>query len=151
MEDGKIVFCDEQCIRNSFDTILNTVNKLGLVGYGAVNIISSMFFLSKGKVPIYDYYAHVAVKALIFGKNPQDVYVAVPGKVECSRVDKKKRSAVNLLIEYMHMLKLLDEDDEFVNKDSMYISRELDRVLWVYGHTNPKPERTLNASFFINI
>lgn len=135
-----LLFESELDIRKSYDEVLSVVSDLELTGYGSVYIISSLFFLSKGKIPIYDYYAHVAVKALLDKINPQEVYVgAVPTKDQCSIGDKSNKSAVNLLLEYQRQLKDLAEGTEhFKTDEGMYISRQLDRALWVYGHAKEK-------------
>ena len=132
-------FEDEDGIRDAYNKVSNMVSELDLVGYGSVYIISSLFFLSKGKVPIYDYYANVAVKALLNDVNPQRVFVAqAPVRDEHSRNDKTINSAVNMLMEYRKQLELLAKGTEYFNTNGMYISRELDRALWVYGHATKK-------------
>lgn len=128
-------FDGEDKIREIYDDILSVVCNLGLNGYGSVYIISSMFFLSNGAIPIYDYYAHVAVKALLYGVNPQEIYVPqAPSRDEHSRKDKNKKSAINMLLEYMKQLKEIAEETDYYKNDGMFISRDLDRALWVYGH-----------------
>lgn len=128
-------------IRDTFDSICQLVDDLGLKGYGSVYIISSMFFLSGGKIPIYDYYAHAAIKSLIFEKSPMEVYV--PESVEknaFSRGNTKFKMAINLLFEYMQQLGTI-----FEKRDSdMLIPRELDQALWVYGHA----ENAWNQEFY---
>ena len=135
----ELQFDTEEKIRKSYDDLLSLITKIGLDGYGSVYIISSLFFLSGGKVPIYDYYANVAVKALLFDVCPQRIFVAqAPAKDKHSRGDKRMKSAVNMLMEYRKELEILSEGTEYFNSDGMYISRDLDRALWVYGHATRK-------------
>jgi len=123
-----------------YDDILKIIKEVDLVGYGSVYIINSMFFLSKGNIPIYDYYANVAVKALLYDKCPQDIFVGqAPGKEEHARGCKERKLAVNMLLEYMALLKeLANNTCYFMPKGEGYISRKLDRALWVYGHATEK-------------
>ena len=137
-------FDTEEEIRKAYDDLLSIV--LGasepntpLEGYGSVYIISSLFFLSKGKVPIYDYYANVAVKALLYDVCPQDVYVAqAPLKDQHSRGDNAKKSAMNMLLEYQRQLEVLAKGTAHFKNGELFISRELDQALWVYGHATKK-------------
>ncbi len=148
--DSVKMFCDEtnrmhlpfddENLLQSYDAILEKVKEYNLSGYGRVYIISSMFFRSKGKVPIYDYYSNVGLKALLYDISPQDVYVAeaplkdaTPKNVDPSK-DGCSKLAVNMLLEYMHLLRKLAEGTDFFGKKGMFITRELDRALWVYGH-----------------
>ena len=121
-------------LRSSYDALLEIAKESNLEGYGSVYLISSMFFLSKGNVPIYDYFANVAVKALLTEMCPQDVYVGqAPSKDSCSKGNKDNKLAINMLVEYQNMLtKLAEGTDYYKNKG--FISRKLDRALWVYGH-----------------
>lgn len=116
-----------------------------LYNFGTVNIINVMFFLSEGAIPIYDYFAHVAVKALLMDKNPKEIFVpGAPGKKEHPRgkegFNKEEYYlALNLLEEYMWLLeKVFREEIRKEENNGMYISRELDQALWVYGHAYKK-------------
>ena len=88
--------------------------------FGSVYIINLIYFLSKGKFPIYDKFAHKAAKALFMEKQPNEVYVgSAPEKNDIKNV-------VNLYNEYLWLLEKL-----FHNYS---IDRITDRALWVYGH-----------------
>lgn len=87
-------------------------------------IITIMFFLSKGRIPIYDQFTHKAVKAIYFEKKPKDIYVG-PAPLKSSITD-----AVNLLMEYMWYL------EEIFGRHN--ISRSEDQALWAYGHVRHK-------------
>ena len=114
-----------------------------LFNYGTVYIINQMFFLSKGAVPIYDRFAHIAVKALMMDKSPLEVFVPyAPLKNDHPKgkepIKKDYYLAVNNLEEYMWLLKEVFPDEIHKNGDVMYIPRELDQALWVYGHATEK-------------
>lgn len=88
--------------------------------FGSVYIINLICFLSKGKFPIYDKFAHKAAKALFMVKRPNEVYVgSAPGKNDIKNV-------VNLYNEYLWLLEKL-----FHNYS---IDRITNRALWAYGH-----------------
>ena len=97
---------------------------------GPVYIINALFFLTGGKAPIYDVFAHKAVKALLLNIAPSEVYLGGnPGKNDIDNV-------IAMYNEYMLMLKMVFKDYfEQKKKSEMFISRELDRALWVYGHS----------------
>lgn len=93
---------------------------------GSVYLINIMYFLSKGEIPIYDKFAHKAVKALYWNVSPSEVYVAeAPDR---NNVD----DVVNVLNEYCRYLEAL------FGKQN--IERKIDRALWVYGHCEKKFE-----------
>lgn len=101
--------------------------------FGTVNIINALFFITGGNAPIYDKFAHKAVKALLLGISPKDVYYRdIPSKDE---VD----SVIAMYIEYMLLLKIVFKDF-FKNKKKgdAFIPRELDMALWAYGHSQKK-------------
>lgn len=98
--------------------------------FGPVHIINALFFITGGNAPIYDKFAHKAVKALLLGISPKDVYYRdIPSKKE---VD----SVIAMYTEYMLLLKIVFKDF-FKNKKKgeAFIPRELDMALWVYGHS----------------
>ena len=97
---------------------------------GPVYIINALFFITGGKAPIYDVFAHKAVKALLLNIAPSEVYLGGnPGKNDIDNV-------IAMYNEYMLMLKMVFKDYfEQKKKSEMFISRELDRALWVYGHS----------------
>lgn len=111
-----------------------TVMEISPKNIGPVYNINTLFFLTGGKAPIYDVFAHKAAKALLFGISPSEVYIG--GNPDKHDVDK----VVAMYQEYMILLKMLFKD-WFKNKqkNDMFISRELDRALWVYGHSKNEP------------
>ena len=101
-------------------------------GFGPVNIINALFFVTKEKFPIYDAFAHIAVRALIFDCSPNRVFLG-------SNPDKKDVQGVTRMFEE-YMLLLEKAFPSLVNTDGEkpFIPRDLDRALWVYGHSCKK-------------
>ncbi|MCR5809607.1 MAG: hypothetical protein K6G56_08655 [Clostridiales bacterium] len=96
--------------------------------FGPVNIINAIFFISRGKAPIYDSFAHRAVRSLIMGIDPEDVYLGTnPNKEEI-------KSVVKMYKEYMLLLKEAFPEYINMNNNNEFIPRKLDQALWVYGH-----------------
>lgn len=112
-----------------------TVMKISPKNIGPVYNINTLFFLTGGKAPIYDVFAHKAVKALLFNISPIEVYLG--GNPEKDDVNK----VVAMYQEYMLLLKMLFKDwFKIKKKEDMFIPRELDRALWVYGHSKKEPD-----------
>ncbi|MBR6444064.1 MAG: hypothetical protein IKS63_01390, partial [Firmicutes bacterium] len=100
---------------------------------GPVYIINAMFFVSGGKAPIYDAFAHKAVRSLVMDIAPSEVYLG-------GNPDKNETKNVVLMYqEYMTLLKkVFSCTFKDKTQNDMFISRELDRALWVYGHSTKK-------------
>jgi hypothetical protein len=94
-----------------------------LGGFGPVYVLTVLFFATHGKYPIYDQYAHVAAQAVHHGLRPES-YVNYKG--------------VQLWSDYKDYMNLLSPIGKACppqsGPSSMFISRPLDRALWVYGH-----------------
>ena len=104
----------------NYNSLLKISEQIKLKNVGAVYLITILFFLSDKEYPIYDYFAHKAVKALYLNKKPHEVFVgAAP--------DKKEKDKVFAM--YGEYIYLLDHVFGYHN-----IERELDRALWVFGH-----------------
>lgn len=120
---------DFSCVYNSLVSEKNVPRN-----FGSVYIINLIYFKSKGTFPIYDKFAHKAVKALHMNKSPHEIFVGdAPGKYEVNKV-------VNMYQEYVWLLdEVFPEGQKQIGitgdeNQEVYISRELDRALWVYGH-----------------
>ena len=112
-----------------YDHLINIEKECGVKNIGAVYTITLIYFLSKGKFPIYDKYAHIAAKALYLGANPANIWVGeAPGKNEKTKV-------FNMYFEYCWLLKRI-----FEVKKYCYICRDKDQALWVYGHSKRQYE-----------
>ena len=125
-QDQIIKFVKENDWKNEYDVL----NRSPATNIGPVYNINTLFFLTKGKAPIYDAFAHKAVKSLLLGIAPSEVYLgANPNKIETEKV-------VLMYREYMLLLKMFFPNEiHKEGNDDMFISRELDRALWVYGHS----------------
>jgi len=120
-------------LANNMNTILKQISQNNpqylfelapqLEGFGNVYILTILFFLTQGKYPIYDKYAHIAGQAI-----NQDLS---PG----SFVDYKGLQKWGDYIHYMGLLGPINKacHQQFGNS-STFISRLEDRALWVYGH-----------------
>lgn len=107
-----------------------TREKTPPVYFGSVYLINVLYFISKREIPIYDNFAHKAVKALEFKKNPWEIFVGgMPSK-------DKEDDVLNLLDEYVFYL------EDLFGKHK--IERDLDRALWVYGHLKEKEKSLLS-------
>lgn len=113
---------DIEGFESDYKCILKISKRTNLKNVGAVYLITVLFFLSNKGYPIYDYFAHRAVKALYLGRKPIDVFVGqAPDKTEVDKV-------IAMYKEYVY---LLDQVFGYHN-----IERKLDRALWVYGHAD---------------
>lgn len=94
---------------------------------GPVYIITSLFFKSHGRFPIYDQFAHKAIRALALNLGPDEIYLGDnPGKSNVKKV-------MCMYNEYITLLEKVFPNE--INTDGdLFISRSLDQALWVYGH-----------------
>lgn len=123
-EIQRIFDVSDTLTREILEKSYNLVKENSPENFGSVYLINILFFLSKGKIPIYDKYAHMAVKALFFGEAPSNIYVGAPP-------DKNNtQKVINMLSEYMWYLNKLF--------GTFSITSSLDRALWVYGHSNSR-------------
>lgn len=92
--------------------------------FGTVYIITLIYFLSKGKYPIYDKFAHKAIMAIDSNRNPMDITVASPPD---------KSSVAKVINMYTEYYKKIEEIF-----GSYRLTRKQDQALWVYGHSKVK-------------
>lgn len=122
-----IEMLDRGDVKSAYEKLLCLNRECEVKQLGAVYMITLIFFLSKGKYPIYDKFAHKAVKAICFDKNPLDISVdPAPDKSEVNKV-------LAMYDEYCGLL-----TKTFKKRD---LSREQDQALWVYGHSKVKYPR----------
>lgn len=92
-------------------------------GFGHVYILTVLFFVSHGRYPIYDKYAHIAALAIDRGLPPG------------SHVNYKEGQAWSDYEHYMNLISPIGKAcPQQAGNTSMLISRPVDRALWVYGH-----------------
>lgn len=109
---------------DAYKQLIDLNKKKKIKNLGVVYVITLIYFLSGGKYPIYDKFAHIAVKALYMNENPYDIFVG--GAPEKNNI----AQAIGMYKEYCWLLKQV-----FGKYD---IDRELDQALWVYGHSTKK-------------
>ncbi len=122
-----------------YNTIIDAVQEIP-DNFGCVYIINLIFFLSKGKWPIYDKFAHKAIKAIKMNKRPSEIYVGeAPSKaIVKDKCIEANPDVINMYSEYIWLLNDVFKEEIHKDKSVMFISRELDRALWVYGHASDK-------------
>ncbi|SCW49615.1 hypothetical protein SAMN02910456_01433 [Ruminococcaceae bacterium YRB3002] len=142
--DSDILKKDYETIRIEIKKYYKNAKKDVPTNMGPVYIITAMFFISKGSLPIYDSMAHRAVKALYYDIPPCDVHLGDnPSKHSINGV-------FNLYFDYIYLLLkvfpfMIYKTDQGVESEQ-FICRKLDRALWVYGHAKKKwenPESTI--------
>jgi hypothetical protein len=107
-------------------------------GFGKVYILTVLFFATHGEYPIYDKYAHIAAQAINRGLPPG------------SHINYKELQTWKDYKDYMTLLAPLRQAvPQQVGSSFMFISRPIDRALWVYGHffkTKPSTASTTRSS-----
>lgn len=105
--------------------VLEELKDQNIDGIGTVYLLTLLYFISRGKYPIYDRFALAAVKAICDDKKPGEI-ITVP-----DLPDKKSRDFKNVFDK--HMVPFMEKlEDAF---GSLYReNRNVDRALWVYGH-----------------
>jgi hypothetical protein len=104
-----------------------------LRGFGYVYLLTLQFFITHGRFPIYDKFAQVAALAIDRGLMPDS-----PPKSHVKYTELTKWSDYQV---YVNLLgRIRNACPQQAPNSPMFISRDLDRALWVYGHffeTNP--------------
>ena len=104
-------------------------------GLGSVYYLTLLYFISKGKYPIFDQFAEKAIDAIV-DKNEQafpgakENYMSLPSEYPVKEIRKESfKERYQLYCNRINSLKAKLSDDyrEPTN-------RKLDRALWVYGH-----------------
>lgn len=121
---GNIAELQEQSISQPQE-VLNKLKCKAPSGIGTVYLITILYFLSKGEYPIYDRFAKIAVDAIKSG--------VIPGEyVQYNELPEKNSKKFNCLMDEIISFK---EDIESIFCDEYGKSRDVDRALWVYGHS----------------
>jgi hypothetical protein len=90
-----------------------------LPGFGPPYRLTLLFFISNGRQPIYDKYAHKAALAIDQERQPWDTVTGRPRDITWKGYEAFK-----------HVLRKINLQPS----GGMFISREDDQALWVYGH-----------------
>ncbi|MHB1943229.1 MAG: hypothetical protein ACYCP0_09290 [Acidiferrobacteraceae bacterium] len=99
---------------------------LPLPGFGTVYRLTLLFFITRGKYPIYDKYADIAATAISLGLPPGS---SVPYK----RI--QNWAGYERFMEFLRPLR--DGGAGDAAQSRIFISRSVDRALWTYGHFFP--------------
>jgi hypothetical protein len=106
-----------QCLFDRFPRLKHSQLKF----FDSVYLLTVLFFITYGKEPIYDRFAHKAALAIDQGVSPGQA------------VSNYKQ--VQTWAEYQLFKTLLTPISQACSQQSpMFISRPVDRALWVYGH-----------------
>lgn len=109
--------------------VLDKLRENSPKGIGTVYFITLLYFISKGKYPIYDRFAALALEGIYCGKNP------LKDKIEKSVLpDKNSKDFSNV---YGYIEKYSNRLSEIFSADynkNIETYRNIDRALWVYGH-----------------
>lgn len=105
--------------------VLNALRDQNTKGIGTVYLITLLYFISKGRYPIYDRFAEMALCAIKNGLKPSDKvpYTNLPDK-NSRRFDRVVEDRLNPYINDLHTI---------FGKEAAKC-RDVDRALWVYGH-----------------
>lgn len=93
-------------------------------GIGPVYAITLLFFLSKGRYPIYDKYAHIALKVILERMDYKEVVTDKALNREFHNGTKK----------YLDDYKTYIEKLESIFGKEYATDRRIDQALWAYGH-----------------
>lgn len=106
-------------------SVLDKLKNQNISGLGPVYLITLLYFISRGKYPIYDQFAVFALEAISGGKKPGD-------KVEFHALPDKSSKRFGAIMQ--------TEMKSYINSimsifgSAYWENRDIDRALWVYGH-----------------
>ena len=110
-------------------------NENKIVGLGTVYLITVLFFITNGTVPIYDRFAMASLTSRLFEEktgisvNPGTIIKlkGLPGKDEKNNRQELIQNTNSTYNKYIAVL------SHFFGKEWIH-NRDIDRALWVYGH-----------------
>lgn len=116
--------------------ILKTLLKKN--GIGSVYAITFLYFLSKGKWPIYDKYAHMALKKIEGTKTGADFNSLFSDSEIGKELHADSASAKKIFEEYQacyvrRLNEIFGDEKQRFGRDCI-TDRSIDQALWVYGH-----------------
>lgn len=120
-----------QTILNELNSCLNNNN----VKYiGTVYLITLLYFISKGKYPIYDRFAMLAINRICAQYNNRN-HMQYNGLPERSNASEFSTLMTNSqYVNYLQDLRKLFFNEHYQFGDCIEKERDVDRALWVYGH-----------------
>jgi hypothetical protein len=96
----------------------------GLENFGPVYALTILFFITHGREPIYDKFAHVAAGAILQNLRPESSVTRI--------------RAAQTWADYENYIALVSRIastcEPRADSSGIFVSRRLDRALWVYGH-----------------
>lgn len=106
--------------------VLNELRDVSVKGLGTTYLVTLLYFLSKGKYPIYDRFAYKGVKAILQDKKPGEIvdYEGVPDKTSKKRFESFIDNEMTCYV----------KDLTTIFGERYKDDRDIDRALWVYGH-----------------
>ena len=118
--------------------VLNRLRDQNFSGLGSVYLITLLYFISRGKYPIYDRFAQMALYAICNNKKPGDIveYNELP--------ERQSRAFANVMNEDM---KEYIRQMESVFGKTYRDSRKIDQALWVYGHLFKSEQKEFGKQF----
>ena len=129
--DNKDIGYDPEYAQQVVSGIVDITNEQKGTYIGEVYIITLLYFVSKGRWPIYDQYASIAMNAMTDSKmKPYDSIVdtKLPQKNEMDFY--QRITSVGRYVEYIEFIKEIQNQSNY----QYTTSRDIDRALWTYGH-----------------
>lgn len=120
LPDGSI------CSENDAKELVKKVNSVQYIG--PVYALTILHFASKGKYPIYDQFAHIALVKISDGSD----FNAVINKKD--RIDPEFDTNKNISKLFCQYKENYISKMEDIFGDNYTISRDIDQALWAYGH-----------------
>jgi hypothetical protein len=119
----------EELAENCPQVFLNRLREENFEGIGTVYMITLLFFLSRGKYPIYDRFAMMALNAIEKGIQPKFTEKALVSyqRLPSKNSDGFKTVMANGMRDYMKKLCQIFGSNHLND-------RRIDQALWVYGH-----------------
>lgn len=110
--------------------VLNELKAQAPKGIGTVYLITLLYFISKGKYPIYDRFAYLALQGIKHGTEPFTKKIKPP-----ILPDKNSEKFKSVYKDYIEPY-VKDLSDIFGSDYNRSVEeyRNIDRALWVYGH-----------------
>lgn len=123
----------------SIDAWKSLVNENDVNGLGTVYLITILFFVTKGKCPIYDRFAMGAL--LSFENTDKEFKVFPRAIINIKLLPGKLKNQDGKIIENKQLLLLLEQENIYTYYFGLlrkyfenWSEREVDMALWVYGH-----------------
>ena len=119
------ITCLEEMAMIAPQKVLCELRNLNVTGLGTVYLITLLYFISRGKYPIYDRFAWMAIQAICGDKKPGEA-------VAVTELPWKNSHAFERVFD-THMVPFMEELESVFG--TVYQEcRDVDRALWVYGH-----------------